>query len=522
MRIEDNIIDAVNISRASKVPVLFLSNPGLGKTTILSKYAKKNGYCLETLIGSRFTPEEISGFFVNRDGIDHLVHMNPEWFSRIWENKKNGLPTLLFVDELSTCSEYVQGSLLSLIFDRTIGNGKFLPEDCLIVSAANYAANLSTFMNILAPTINRFVLVNLNDEYSPLDLIDEFLTDEDGPASENRVYTLNPMSEKDEKVFINFYRDFWKNAFLKYSDPESALGILDISNQNLGGIYTNSEKFIYNFISGRTLAYLRRVLKAYIELGIDNTDLFNKLIDGLVGCGTFSFADKKQETNYRKFIHSNLSKLTKIKKQKKIEMNVLSKDISKDVASFLMNFENLNTSADEDLRIALELVAEIKEQFSFENIMTRVKTSEEIAKFAGDMESIIEFQHFISKFPKSSNMAHELSKICFDFYGLYCDVLGIKPDFENTFGFNSKFFERVCFIKRKDSNGKILIERGALRKKTGKGNQMIYKLKDDQSLLEANLSEYYHLSDKFTVLVFDSEFKFIKIEDYCSLLKKSA
>ena len=61
MRIEQTIINAVEVSRLTRIPVLFMSNPGLGKTTILKRYAAQHKLHLETLIGSRFTPEEISG-----------------------------------------------------------------------------------------------------------------------------------------------------------------------------------------------------------------------------------------------------------------------------------------------------------------------------------------------------------------------------------------------------------------------------------------------------------------------------
>lgn len=521
MKIENIILNAVSISKVSKVPVLFLSNPGYGKTTILQKYAKDNGYCLETIIGSRFAPEEISGFLVNKEGLDHLIHMNPEWFSRIWENENKGLPTLLFIDELSTCSEAVQGALLSLIFDRTIGNNKFLPEDCIIVSAANYANNVSSFMNILSPTLNRFAIINLNENYSPLDLVEEFL-DESENTTTAKESEFNKMSKKTEDIFNNSYKEFWRNTFIKYSDTQSALGVLDITNQDIGGIYSGSEKFLYNFISGRSLSYLRRVIKAYIELGIDNIELFYKLIDGLVGSGTCSFVEKEQEDNYRKYIHSSMEKFIHIKKEEKIYMQILSKDISKDVSNFLMNVENLNTSADEDLRIAIEITNEICEQLSIEKVIANGKTNEGIAKFIADMEAAIEFQQFISKYPDNNNLAHKLSKTCFDLYGLYCDIIGIKPNFEATFGFNNKLFERVCFIKSMDAKNKPVITRGALRKKTGPSNQLIYKMDESESLLEAGLHSYYHLSDNFKVLVYDKGFKFIHIDNYCEKLKHIA
>ena len=52
----------------TSVPFLLMSAPGYGKTTIIKQWCEQNGYHLETLIGSRFTPEEIMGYQVNEPG----------------------------------------------------------------------------------------------------------------------------------------------------------------------------------------------------------------------------------------------------------------------------------------------------------------------------------------------------------------------------------------------------------------------------------------------------------------------
>ena len=43
-------VDAVFISLESKVPVLFMSNPGFGKTTIMKRFAQNNGMHLGSVI----------------------------------------------------------------------------------------------------------------------------------------------------------------------------------------------------------------------------------------------------------------------------------------------------------------------------------------------------------------------------------------------------------------------------------------------------------------------------------------
>ena len=72
----DVIITAVEASLRSnagmpvdkRVPVLFFSNPGFGKTTTIYNYAKKNGYHVEVLCGAQYAQDEILGFQTNEGG----------------------------------------------------------------------------------------------------------------------------------------------------------------------------------------------------------------------------------------------------------------------------------------------------------------------------------------------------------------------------------------------------------------------------------------------------------------------
>lgn len=516
MSIEQNIVDAVSISLESKVPVLFMSNPGLGKTTIMKRFAQNHGMHLESLIGSRFTPEEISGYQVNNGG-DYLQHMNPEWFNRIHEKAAEGINTLLFIDELSTCSEAVQGSLLSLIFDRTIGNGKKLPEECLIVSAANYASNLPPMMNIMAPTINRFAVVNLGENYTGLDMLDEFLN----PPKEIPQHKHKPMTQAEADSFMERYRNCWKDIFVKYSDEESAVGILDVENTDLDGLYTEGNRTVYNFISGRSLSYLSLVLKAYKELGIKNSEILNKLIDGLVGAGTCSFKEKKQEKSYRNFVHSQMKKVLNAKTEEKSKKIELVNDISMDVASYFTNKENLEFSAEDSLKQLLEIVEEIKEKFSVSNIVEACKTEVGTAKFVSDMDAIIELQQFTDQFPDAKNISFPLTQISMNYYGIYCDVVGIYPDFMEKFGKANKFFEKVVFVKRRNNKGKTVVSKAALRFQAGSMIPSFYLIGKEETFLDVTLGHMLSHSEINGVLVFERGLKFIPIDEYIERIKNA-
>jgi len=516
MKIEQIIIDSVLLTEQTKIPVLFLSNPGLGKTTILKRYAQNKGYHLESLIGSRFSPEEISGYQVNT-GADHLKHISPEWFNRIIEKKNKGITTLLFIDEISTCSEAVQGALLSLIFDRTIGSEKFLPEDTIIVSAANYAQNLPSSMNIMAPTLNRFILINLNEEYKALDMLDEFIDEPDQDAI--RTYTPATLSSNFENLFKTNFKAAWKEIFLKYSDEQSSLGFLNIANRELDGIYSDSDNYVYNFISGRTLSYLCKVLFAYVKLGMDNTDLFSKVIDGLVGNGTCNFTDEKQISSYRSFTKKMMKSVINKKEDEPHNFIGLQHDIVKDIQSYLINIENTGFYQNENITQAVEILNDIKKEFTVSNIVEGLETPEQIACFTTKMESILEFQQYISQYPDSSNMSYELTRIAMDFYGLYCDIVNVKPNFHKTFGCSSSLFSRVVFLCKKEA-GKTVYARAALRNVRPGEYPTLHLLSKTDGLIDATLSNCVHDSDNLTAVYWDNGFKTLKTDEYVKLFKR--
>ena len=143
-KIRDTIITAFEVTRATenKVPMLLLSNPGLAKTSIVNEIGEHYGYHVVSLIGSGFENNEILGFQVNEPGKECLTTKNPTWYQTIINKQKEGIPCILFIDELSVCPSLVQGALYRLIFERTIGNGNTLPDDCVIISAGNFKENL--------------------------------------------------------------------------------------------------------------------------------------------------------------------------------------------------------------------------------------------------------------------------------------------------------------------------------------------------------------------------------------------
>lgn len=291
--LRDIVIGAVELSKRTKVPILFTSNPGFGKTTTIYKIAEKAGYHAESLCASQYAQDELLGFQTNEPGQPGLIIKEPEWYTRIMYNHNVlNKPSILFLDELSTVSGPSQGALLQICFERRIRGGKELPDDCLIVAAANYKANLPGYSEIIAPTLNRFCIINLLPE-NATDVIEEFTqdlreTDANWPEFEN--YEVD---RKMEQRVVSEVGQTFTQLFKTYTKGSNK-GFLDIRNIYYDGIFDRDDGIpeLLNFISGRTISYLSRVIIGLISMGVPSSSrLYKKAIEGLIGLGTNTWVD---------------------------------------------------------------------------------------------------------------------------------------------------------------------------------------------------------------------------------------
>ena len=107
------VIDACG--RAA-VPVLLLSDPGMGKSSLVRGIAAAEGVPCETVLGSIREPADVAGLpLVTDDG----VILSPPAFARRLSTEGAGY---LFLDELTTCPPAVQAAMLTLALDRTVGD----------------------------------------------------------------------------------------------------------------------------------------------------------------------------------------------------------------------------------------------------------------------------------------------------------------------------------------------------------------------------------------------------------------
>lgn len=350
-KIRDLVISSIEMSKRSKVPILFMSNPGYGKTTSINAYAQQYGYHVETLIGSRFSPEEILGYMVN-DGADSLTVKQPEWYGRIIAYERGLMPdcvgakcdadgnvvkagkskpSILFLDEITTAPDAVQGSLLSLVFDRRIGNGKPLPEDCLVLSAGNYKPNLPSMMNVMAPTLNRFCIVNLfSDEIKPIDIVKEFTQHHDNIMSNLPKFDENELDEETIKSTYKTMEDFYTALAQQYAQVSASKGFLNFSNTDIADIY-DTDGQVFGFISGRTMSYSIQMLQAVLSMGLEaKSYIVNSFILGLIGLGTNNFTNSKQVADYQKTVCEYFARIINTIRTHKTTVNNPTLDYSND------------------------------------------------------------------------------------------------------------------------------------------------------------------------------------------------
>lgn len=282
------IYDCLEVSKDSKIPFLFLSNPGLGKTSIIKAYAEANGYDLVELRGSQSSPEDILGFYTNDVKSNSLQLKLPSWFHKIISSKK---PHILFLDEITTTNEYTQAALLKLIFDREIESYK-LPDNCIIVSAGNFVSNLqNSFNQIIAPMINRFCVVNLS--LSQNEILDYVSIE---PKINKYEYTYKKIDSKKVEKLV---KTFLETLFDKYSISDSPDFYIDLNNKDFCNM-SDLQQEVYNIISPRSIHYLTKITYSLSKIkdNIDDNTIRNILL-GLIGAGTLNYSSVSFMTDYQ-------------------------------------------------------------------------------------------------------------------------------------------------------------------------------------------------------------------------------
>ena len=304
--INASIFCALKVSEKSKVPVLLIANPGMGKSTTVEMYAEARGYELILLRGNSESAESILGYSVSPGDIkpgetQSAIHLRPDWFQKLLDNDAAGKKSLLFLDEITTANEFVQAALLHLIFERKVGT-EDIPESTLIVSAGNYASNLSNTMQMLPPLMNRFEIFNIQAD---VDDLDTFLSKYDGATTGSKHNKKKEIAEEMKMLdsqevnqtklgddFEDKVGDYIERT-VKLTAKQLMVGSqkkLNLNITDMQDIYSDLEDDaeLPGFVTLRTLGYLVEVAKesymCFGKAGLTSNN-FKKMIRGLVGIG---------------------------------------------------------------------------------------------------------------------------------------------------------------------------------------------------------------------------------------------
>ena len=436
----DLMLTGFELSRLSGVPMLYLGNPGMGKTTIVNMWAQKNGYHVESLIGSAFDRSEILGYMVNDGpGTDYLRTKAPEWFHTIIEFEQNGIPSILFIDEIAGAPKDVQASLYRLIFERTIGNGQKLPESTIIASASNYKDNLPAMCDITSPNLNRFCIVNFGPQ-SFEGLYSEFLQEEEDLKKDLPDFEHRELTDGIKAKTLNAVRGIFENINSTYSIKDNSKGALNVENKRLSNVFAaeySKTGEVYNFISGRTIGYFKDIFRAMYTIKLTKPDYIAKFVDGLIGLGFNSFRDVQELNAFRKFVRE----LTKDalqelngKKKEKLDVSYDHKlSLAENVEAVLAYEDKLEAQNLE--KVCLEIYSEIEQKFktdteSLSKILFINKNSkEDIINLRKDFDAVELFALMVSEHISSSKKDTVLSKLneIISTYKFYMDT-GIQTE----------------------------------------------------------------------------------------------
>lgn len=132
-------------------PVFIWGPPGIGKSSLVEKFAAEVGLPCVSLLGSQLAPEDLIGVPQIIDGKSRFCP--PRMIAR-------EEPYCLFLDELNACSHEVQKAFYSLILDKRVGEYT-MPEGSIVIGAGNRAEDSAIVKPMSSALINRMFHIQL-------------------------------------------------------------------------------------------------------------------------------------------------------------------------------------------------------------------------------------------------------------------------------------------------------------------------------------------------------------------------
>jgi hypothetical protein len=240
-----------------------MSTPGIGKSSTLELYSKVRDLNLTTVIASQYAPDDILGIQAVSNG--KLERLAPYWYNELIKKSSNGKDNLLFIDEITTCNEFIQAPLLNLIFNKSLG-GHTLPENTYIIAAGNYEDCLNNAFRMSAPLVNRFLILNLNNS--------------DVNLKELLSVNFKELANSGSEDLIE-YLGLSPSDFISMSSVKSLIKVLVELKVDNYEINNSIETGLTGFLSIRSLSYCKRLIETANSLGYMDSMVKSVICDTL-------------------------------------------------------------------------------------------------------------------------------------------------------------------------------------------------------------------------------------------------
>lgn len=148
-------VTVLDAAGRAQVSALLVSDPGFGKTSLVTALAQADQVPMQVLIGSQRDPVEVGGWpWMNHDtGV--VTRSVPDWAGPLIA--ANG--GYLLLDELNTASAATQAAMLTVALERVAGSAP-LPDAVRIVAAMNPPDRSAGGVELAAPMANRFLHID--------------------------------------------------------------------------------------------------------------------------------------------------------------------------------------------------------------------------------------------------------------------------------------------------------------------------------------------------------------------------
>ncbi|WP_436536550.1 ATP-binding protein [Actinoplanes sp. HUAS TT8] len=149
-------VAALGVALLADIPVVLWGAPGQGKSSVVEALGEGAGFHVETVIASLHEPTDFAGIPAIDPVNGTARRLPPDWARRVVDLGADGVPSIVFYDEISTTPPATQAALLRPILTGWVGDLS-LPAGTRSVAAANPPDVAADGWDLAPPLANRFL-----------------------------------------------------------------------------------------------------------------------------------------------------------------------------------------------------------------------------------------------------------------------------------------------------------------------------------------------------------------------------